>query len=178
MTDSFVDQPNRLSFFTWSDILDDFYYDLDHPDPLVVKYTLERLWEMIPDMPPSVAKRARTLANGDPGAEPLGPPPILIRNPIPALEPDPIGDARSWWRAAAEAVPGAARMAHRIAVLCRDDTRTVVSYDRLAETTGSMKYYVQACVRLLEEMGWLRAETTGKGRGARTTFTLQQVTRK
>lgn len=66
----------------------------------------------------------------------------------------------------------------QIARLCGDDSQVTVPYRSLADAVGvrdkrgRTRAYMERGLQALQECGWLRVETVGQKRGARTTFYL------
>lgn len=92
----------------------------------------------------------------------------------------PVGQAGEWfwevmWFVSA---PSAQNTARQIARLCGQDSEVSVPWRSLADAVGipdkagRTMAYVQSGVETLERYGWLEVETTGKGRGSRTTFKI------
>lgn len=91
----------------------------------------------------------------------------------------PTGSAGLWYDDVAYQMPPSARIvARQIARLCRADTQVTVPWRSLADavgvadSVGREMAYTQRGVEVLEIAGWLRRDSTGRGRGAKTTFYL------
>lgn len=65
-----------------------------------------------------------------------------------------------------------------LASLCGEDSKVTITRRKLTEAVGGPRWFTDDGVRLLETHGWLTVETTGKGRGASTTFYLTPGERK
>ncbi|MEV3857270.1 hypothetical protein AB0J38_23445 [Streptomyces sp. NPDC050095] len=94
----------------------------------------------------------------------------------------PVGDAYEWYREVVHHVTlSGMHVAKQIARLCGDDTKVTVPWRSLTDAVGprgtehEQRAYTEYGARLLEERGWLRIETTGQKRGAKTTFYLVTV---
>jgi hypothetical protein len=91
----------------------------------------------------------------------------------------PVGQAALWNADLQECVPRSARrVARQIARLCGDDSQVTIPWRSLADAVGvadrggRLRAYAERGVEALVDAGWLKVETTGSKRGARTTFYL------
>lgn len=101
------------------------------------------------------------------------------RIPMSAEDVPPIGQAAEWYADVCQCVPRSAKLvARQIARLCGDDAKVTTTWRSLADAVGVMDKagrlmaYTQRGVEILVDVGWLRVETVGKKRGAKTTFWL------
>lgn len=91
----------------------------------------------------------------------------------------PTGQAALWYEDVIQRVPRSGRdVAKQIARLCGDDSNVTIPYRSLADAVGvadkagRLRAYTERGVEVLVEAGWLKVETTGSKRGAKTTFYL------
>lgn len=91
----------------------------------------------------------------------------------------PTGQALVWYMNVIQHVPRSGRdVARQVARLCGDDSKVIVPWRSLADAVGKTdragrhRAYTERGVQALVESGWLAVVTTGRGRGAKTTFYL------
>lgn len=91
----------------------------------------------------------------------------------------PTGQAYDWYADVIYNVPKSGRqVAKQLARLCGDDSKVTLPWRSLADAVGHAdrvgrtRAYAERGVAALVEAGWLRVETVGAKRGARTTFYL------
>lgn len=138
----------------------------DHPSPCRCHVLMRQ--EVIPSLvatAPGRGARRRGLASAGSGEDAM-----------------PIGQAGEWYRDVlsdpAVSLSGLL-VAKQIARLCRDDGLVVISWRSLADAVGRkdaagrLRAYTEGGVDVLVSAGWLRVETIGQKRGARTTFYLE-----
>ncbi len=63
-------------------------------------------------------------------------------------------------------------VAKALAARCGNDSMVRITRRKLTETVGGPRWFTDDGVRFLENAGWLKVETTGKGRGSVSTFYL------
>lgn len=92
---------------------------------------------------------------------------------------NPVGQAQEWYLDALPNMPPSGRdVALQLARLCGDDSMVTLPWRSLADAVGKAdkagrtRAYAERGVQALTEAGWVRVETTGRGRAARTTFYL------
>lgn len=90
-----------------------------------------------------------------------------------------MGQAGFWYEDVIREVPRSGRdVARQIARLCGDDSLVTVPYRSLADAVGvadkagRQRAYTERGIQALIESGWLKVETVGEKRGAKTTFYL------
>ena len=100
--------------------------------------------------------------------------------PLAAENMPPTGQAALWYRDVIQYVPLSGMLAAKqIARLCGDDSQVTTPWRSLADAVGrknragNLRSYTERGVQALEDAGWLRVETIGSKRGAKTTFSLQ-----
>lgn len=91
----------------------------------------------------------------------------------------PTGQAADWYHDAIISVPRTGRhVAKQLARLCGDDSKVTLPWRSLADAVGKTnkagkrRSYTERGAAVLVEAGWLKVETVGRGRSARTTFYL------
>lgn len=101
------------------------------------------------------------------------------RFPLAAEHQPPSGQAADWHSEVVRFVPRSGQhVARQVARLCGDDSKVTLPWRSLADAVGRTDRagrhvaYTQGGVDLLVEAGWLKVETVGRGRGAKTTFYL------
>lgn len=102
-----------------------------------------------------------------------------VREPQPAEHEKPVGRTVLWYQDARQAVPPSGQhVARQLARLCGEGSQVTIPWRSLADAVGIVdragrtRAPTEAGIRALERAGWLRVETVGRGRGARTTFYL------
>ncbi len=91
----------------------------------------------------------------------------------------PYGQAALWYGDMIRVMPRSAmHVGKQLARLCGDDSCVTLPYRSLADAVGvkdkagRTRAYTERGVQALAGGGWIRVETVGKKRGARTTFYL------
>ncbi|WP_405559112.1 hypothetical protein OHV08_34455 [Streptomyces canus] len=92
----------------------------------------------------------------------------------------PTGQAYGWYQEVIHYVPlSGIHVAKQLAKLAGDDSRVTIPWRSLSYAVGRVdrlgreRAYTERGVQALVESGWLRVETVGSKRGAKTTFYLQ-----
>lgn len=92
----------------------------------------------------------------------------------------PTGTAAFWYQNAIQYVPRSGmHVARQIARLAGDNEQVTIPWRSLADAVGMADKsgrhmaYTQRGVQALTDSGWLRVETVGEKRGAKTTFYLE-----
>ncbi|MEU6044971.1 hypothetical protein [Streptomyces griseus] len=92
----------------------------------------------------------------------------------------PTGQAYLWYRDVVQCVPLSGMLvAKQLARLAGDDSQVTIPWRSLADAVGrknragNLVSYTERGVKALVEAGWLRVETVGQKRGAKTTFYLE-----
>ncbi|NUV61943.1 hypothetical protein [Streptomyces sp. CAI-85] len=100
--------------------------------------------------------------------------------PLAAENMPPVGQAYLWYQDVVQCVPLSGMLvAKQIARLAGDDSQVTIPWRSLADAVGrknragNLRSYTERGVQALVESGWLRVETIGEKRGAKTTFYLQ-----
>lgn len=100
--------------------------------------------------------------------------------PLAAENMPPIGQAYLWYQDVVQCMPLSGMLvAKQIARLAGDDSQVTIPWRSLADAVGrknragNLRSYTERGVQALVESGWLRVETIGEKRGAKTTFYLQ-----
>lgn len=99
--------------------------------------------------------------------------------PMAAEHVPPTGQAAYWYMDVIQCVPRSGRdVARQLARLCKDDSEVTIPWRSLADAVGVRDRggrtiaYAQRGVQVLVEAGWLKVETVGSKRAAKTTFSL------
>lgn len=97
--------------------------------------------------------------------------------PLAAENIPPTGWAALWYEIAVHYVPRSGMaVAKQIARLAKDGSSVTIPQRSLADAVGirnragNLRSYTERGVKTLVDAGWLKVETTGKGRAAKTTF--------
>lgn len=103
----------------------------------------------------------------------------MTRVPNSAETRPPVGQALIWYREVIQTVPlSGMHVAKQVARLCGDDAQVTVPWRSLTDAVGVrgdaryQRAYTERGAEVLAEAGWLRWETTGEKRSAKTTFYL------
>jgi hypothetical protein len=105
-----------------------------------------------------------------------------IPGAVSAEDAAPVGQAGAWYedlRDDPRVALSGLLVAQQVARLCRDDGRVVIPWRSLADAVGRKdaagrtRAFTESGVDVLVGAGWLRVETVGQKRGARTTFYLE-----
>ena len=90
-----------------------------------------------------------------------------------------VGQAALWYGDVINYVPRSGQaVGKQIARLCGADSLVTLPWRSLADAVGQrdkasrLRAFTERGVQVLTETGWLRVDTTGRGRGSRTTFLL------
>jgi hypothetical protein len=107
---------------------------------------------------------------------------VLLRkrgHPMSFEHMPPIGQAALWYGDVINYVPRSGQaVAQQLARLCGSDSSVTLPWRSLADAVGRrdkanrVRAYTERGVQVLTDNGWLKVETTGRGRGSRTTFLL------
>jgi hypothetical protein len=91
----------------------------------------------------------------------------------------PTGQASQWYADVIQVVPRSGqRVAKQLARLCGEDSRVTIPQRSLADAVGcrdkagNLRAYAERGVEILKDSGWLEVQTVGRGRGAKTTYSL------
>ena len=100
--------------------------------------------------------------------------------PLAAENMPPTGQAYLWYQDVVQCVPLSGMLvAKQLARLAGEDSQVTITWRSLASAVGrknragNLVSYTERGVKALVEAGWLRVETVGQKRGAKTTFYLQ-----
>lgn len=104
----------------------------------------------------------------------------MARFALAAEHTPPTGQAYGWYQEVIHYVPlSGMHVAKQIARLCGDDSQATIPWRSLSYAVGRVdrlgrgRAYTERGVQALVESGWLKVETVGQKRGAKTTFYLE-----